>query len=84
MLQRAGKREHQSPEGDEPPRKCARLSSSNKIDEAMCFFCSEGVHDVTTLQVDKDVRECAKLVGHNILLAKLSLGNMIALEAKYY
>ncbi len=52
MLQRVGKREHQSPEGDDPPRKCFRLKSSVQLDESSCFFCgqgagTDGLHDVT-------------------------------------
>ncbi len=90
MLQRVGKREqHQSPEGDDPPRKCFRLKSSVQLDESSCFFCgqgagTDGLHDVTTLQVYKHVRECAKLTGNTMLLGKLSLGDMVALEAKYH
>jgi len=79
MLQRVGKREHHSPEGDDPPRKCFRLKSSVKLDESLCFFCghgagTDGLHDMTTLQVDKHVREGAKLTGNTILFGKLSLG----------
>ena len=54
-----------------------------------CFFCGQaagddGLHEVTTFQVDQRVRECAKLAGDSMLLAKLSSGDMVALEAKYH
>ena len=57
----------------------------------LCFFCGEeggpgtdGLHEVTTVQVDQRVHKCAELTGDSLLLAKLSLGVMIALEAKYH
>ena len=89
MLQRAGKREHQSPEIDDAPRKCSRLKSLLKSDGKLCFFCGEeggtdGLHELTTFQVDQRVHKCAKLTGDSFLLAKLSLGDMVALEAKYH
>ena len=89
MLQRVEKREHQSPERDGAPRKCSRLQSSLKPSEVSCFFCgqeagTDGLHEVTTLQVDQHVRESAKLTGDSLLLAKLSLSDMVALEAKYH
>lgn len=88
MLQRAEKKP-QIPEEDEQPHKCSRLNSSVMVEEASCFFCAQvagtdGLHEVTTFQVDKHVRECAQLTGDNMLLAKLSLGDMVALEAKYH
>ena len=89
MLKRAEKREHQSPERDGAPRKCTRLQSSVKPSEASCFFCdqaagTDGLHEVTTFQVDQRVRESAELTRDSLLLAKLSLGDMVALEAKYH
>ena len=66
---------------------CSLLKSGGEL----CFFCGEeggpgtdGLHEVTTFQVDQCVRKCAKLTGDNFLLAKLSLGDMVALEAKYH
>ena len=89
MLHRAGKREHQSPEIDDAPRKCSRLKSLLMSGGELYFFCGEeggtdGLHEVTTFQVDQCVRKCAKLTGDSFLLAKLSLGDMVALEAKYH
>jgi len=88
MLQRAEKREYQSPE---KPHKCSRLRSSlmSSDSQELCFFCSQeagsdGLHEVTTLQVDQRVRKSAELTGDSLLLAKLSLSDMVALEAKYH
>ena len=57
----------------------------------MCFFCGEeggsgtnGLHELTTFQVDQCVRKCTKLTRDSFLLAKLSLGDMVAFEAKYH
>lgn len=85
MLQRAQKREHGSPERDGAPRKCSRLHSSQPS-EVSCFFCgqaagTDGLHEVTTFQVDQRVRKSAELTRDSFLLAKLSLGDMVALEA---
>ena len=88
MLQRAQKREHESPERDGAPRKCSRLRSSQPS-EVSCFFCGQaagmdGLHEVTTFQMDQRVHKSAELTGDSLLLAKLSLGDMVALEAKYH
>ena len=53
------------------------------------FFCSQkagsdSLHEVTTLQVDHRVRRSAELTGDSVLLAKLSLCDMVASEAKYH
>jgi len=89
MLQRAEKREDQSPERNDVPHKSIRLQSSLKPSEALCFFCgqeagSDGLHEVTTIQVDQRVHRSAELTGDSLLLAKLSLSDMVASEAKYH
>ena len=55
----------------------------------MFFFCgksagSDGLHEASTFQVDKRVRESATIVEDTLLLGKLSMGDMVALEAKYH
>ena len=55
----------------------------------VCFFCSkpetnEKLHEVSTFQVDFRVRKCAHELQDEDLLAKLSAGDLIALEAKYH
>ena len=53
MLQRAGKREHQSPEIDDAPHKCSRLKSLLKSGGVFCGEegDTDGLHEVTTFQV---------------------------------
>lgn len=54
----------------------------------VCFFCndagSEKLHEVATKQMDANVRKYAIQLEDTELLAKLSPGDMIALEAKYH
>ncbi len=43
-----------------------RLQSSHMSSEVSCFFCgqaagNDGLHEVTTFQVDQRVRDCAEL-----------------------
>lgn len=45
---------------------------------------SSQLHAASTLEVDRKVRECALLLKDGNLLAKLSTGDMIAIEAKYH
>lgn len=54
-----------------------------------CFFCGQAagtdcLHEVTAFQVDQCVRRSDELTGDSLLLAKLSLDDMVALEAKYH
>ena len=54
-----------------------------------CFFCEQpgnqsNLHQAETLKVDKKVRDCAVLLNDGKLIAKLSVGDMVALEAKYH
>ena len=68
------------------PCKHSRLRSSRIEEELMCFFCelpagTEGLHEASTLQVDRRVRDSASLLEDSLLLAKLSAGDMVALEA---
>ena len=67
----------------------SRLQSSLTPSEASCFFCgqaagTDGLHNVTTFQMDQRVHESAELTEESLLLAKLSLTDMVALEAKYH
>ena len=54
-----------------------------------CFFCNKpagttNLHEASTYQLDMKVRRCALQLEDRDLLAKLSAGDMIALEAKYH
>ena len=93
MLRRAEKRLIASSSAfgstDNVPGKRARTHSSEATtSDTSCFFCgksgTETLHEVATFQVDTRVRKCAAQVGDNELMARLSMGDMVALEAKYH
>ena len=93
MLRRAEKRPIASSSAfgssdDVPGKRTRSLSSEATTSDASCFFCGESgtetLHGVATYQVDTRVRKCAAQVGDNELLARLSMGDMVALEAKYH
>ena len=53
------------------------------------LFCgkaagSEGLHNASTYDIDRKVRQCALELNDTALLAKLSPADMVALEAKYH
>lgn len=69
----------------------SECSSENvlRATEPTCFFCDlpagpDKLHDVTTLNMDSKIKECALALSDHRLLAKLALGDMIAVEAKYH
>ena len=45
---------------------------------------SRNLHSALTFEVDKKVRESATLLNDSKLIAKLSSGDLIAIEAKYH
>ena len=54
-----------------------------------CFFCEKNdfasnLRLASTLELDKKVRECAILLNDSKLIAKLSTGDLIAIEAKHH
>ena len=54
-----------------------------------CFFCDkqdspDNLHCASTLEVGRRVRDCARLLNDSSLIAKLSTGDLIAIEAKYH
>ena len=71
------------------PVKARRSSVERYNPQSQCFFCDEydspsNLHSASTLDVDKKVRECAALLNERKLNAKLSLGDLIPIEAKYH
>ena len=59
------------------------------LKDAICIFCdqpagSEGLHNASTYEIDKRVRQHALDLQDTLLLAKLATGDMIAIEAKYH
>ena len=74
-------------------RRCTRsdVDSANALraEIPLCFFCDlpgdeQSLHAVTTFEVDRRVKDCALVLSDNRLLAKLAVGDMIALEAQYH
>ena len=63
-------------------------SSSTKIDLPLYFFCDaiveQGFHKVATKALDANVRKMATKLHDTHLLAKLSSGDMIAIDAVYH
>jgi len=87
-LKRAKKRCLITSEADSPI-KARRTSIKDTGIKEHCFFCDEAdtssnLHKAETFQVDKKVRDCAVLLNDGQLIAKLSAGDMVALEAKYH
>ena len=91
-MKRAEKRAFKTNEDLEVITPCKRRRSQStepSILRGLCFFCGQppgtsGLHEAATFQVDKRVKACAELLQDTILLAKLSAGDMVALEAKYH
>lgn len=71
------------------PVKARRHSIPSCLSENHCFLCDKvdnltNLHAASTLEVDRKVRECALILNESKLIAKLSAGDLIAIEAKYH
>ena len=72
----------------ERSKKFTRLSATFPA-SSLCFLCDtvsekDELRNVSTFQVDEKVRKCAHILQDQKLLAKISSGDLIALEAKYH
>ena len=89
-LQRAEKRVIASDSEQEngPAKKYKCRSSFQEMPKDCCFFCGEGplesLHEAATMHLDSRVRKCARDLQDESLLAKLSVGDMVAIDAKYH
>ena len=93
-LKRAEKRASSSllTDNDElPSKRFTRLNNDEgRSSKDSCFFCEKPgseknrLHEVSTFQVDSRVRTCALKLQDEHLIAKLSAGDLVALEAKYH
>ncbi len=92
-VQRAEKRKAPDPENnnDIGDNKVTRKScgGATKQSENTCFLCSDStnvgpLHNVSTFETDKRIRECALQIQDTVLLAKLSAGDLISQEAAYH
>ena len=84
-LKRAQKRKIQ----DDLPSSTRQSSgaASSMTKEVSCFFCSGAtgtLHQASTFNVDARVRECAHQLQDEVLIAKLSAGDLICQEAVYH
>ena len=65
------------------------LDTSHVLSELRCFFCDETgdeetLFNASTFSIDSHLREWAEILCDEALLAKLSRGDVMALEAKYH
>lgn len=70
-------------------RRSDRLPQKNDNETSKCFFCDEidcskNMHLVSTFNINEKIRNAADRLDDHDLLAKLSAGDLIALEAKYH
>ena len=92
ILKRAQKRSSQEDTTSDSSVKTRRTSLGDETAgeiESKCFFCNDvggtaGLHQASTLEIDQSVRECAIKLKDNELLAKLSDGDVVAIEAKHH
>ena len=98
-LQRARKRAQvdKQDNGDtdkpSPVKRRSSLPSSSRGETesttSVCFFCDKGdederLHNASTANIDATVRECATQLRDTKLLARLSSGDMVAIDAVYH
>lgn len=88
VLRAEKKRKSDSTEGKHSPVKTRKKSEQTERDSLLCFFCDEvikeGLRKAATFDLDKKVREAAKMIGDRRLLRKLSEGDMVAIDAVYH
>lgn len=75
--------------GDTPSRRTTRRSFEIRNFIQSCFFCGLNddqteLHQCRTLEIHKRVKKFATVLGDSKLLAKLSEGDMVAIESKYH
>ena len=87
-LERAQKRKAGDSDGkhNESRKKLPRRSTDTEVRQS-CFFCEETsgeLHRASTFNLDRNVRESARILNDTFLLGKLSAGDMVALDAMYH
>ena len=88
-LKRAEKRYAKNAAGLPDRKKFTRQSTRHETtSKEVCFFCESGtsdpLHEASTFSLDMKVRKCALDIEDEKLIAKLSVGDLIAQEAKYH
>ena len=66
-----------------------RRPRRSQISQDLCFICEEEnvaspLRETMTMKVNERLNECARNLGDRTLLAKLSAGDVVALEFKYH
>ena len=77
----------QNPQPSSSRRTSSRSIEPNIVQVSKCFFCdkTEGsLRKAMTFELEKRVRKCASILNDNVLLGKLSSGDLIAQEAVYH
>ena len=66
----------------------SKVACVDSIHDDVCFFCQLDLgseyHQSATLELDQRVRQAAEFLEDTALLAQLSVGDMVAIEAKYH
>ena len=86
VKQQLGKKRSLEASGDEVRRKSKRASVGTPS-QASCIFCSEvsgKLHSCTTMTLDHDLCQMATDLQDTKLLARISGGDLVAIEAKYH
>ena len=68
-------------------KKTRYSSSGATVNNSSCFFCGgkeSKLHQVTTFALGKRIRDSALKLEDTVLLAKLSVGDLISQEAVYH
>lgn len=88
-LRRVKKQKQEAPDKTPPSSIFKRISLGgvSVTQSTSCFFCDEStlsLHQVSTLVLDKNVRQCALELQDTALLAKLMAEDFVSQEAVYY
>lgn len=86
-LQRIIDRQKKQNDDKKTCKKTRYSSGGASFNNSSCFFCGSNesnLHQVTTFILDKRVRESALKLEDTVLLAKLSVGDLISQEAVYH
>ena len=87
LLQLQKRKSSLEPGSVQQQRKSKRQRTSHNSDQNSCMFCSEisgTLHNCTTMKLDQDIRRMATDLQDSLLLARISSGDLMAIEAKYY
>ena len=81
------KRKYEDAASDDVSVKTRRTAEDVSLTQDACFFCDGKhgkLHKASTMGLDFKVRECAHDLQDRTLLAKLSVGDMVAADAVYH